>query len=97
MEGTRNLTSLEKDQNDKISLIERRILDLENYNHNLSNQMISLLNLINDNILSLIGLIKDRGLLGNEEGKYRGKAKSNDETPTNITFSCLDQDVHRTQ
>ena len=59
--------------------------------------MISLLNLINDNVLSLIGFVKDKGLLGDEEGKDKGKAKSDDETTTNITYSCLDHDVHRTQ
>ena len=61
IEGTRNLTGLEKgkDQDERLSMVERIILNLENYNHNLSNQMISLLNLINENILSLTGWLKD--------------------------------------
>ena len=55
LEGTRKQTSHErmKDQEEIYSLAERRILNLENYNHNQANQMISLLNSINDNILSL--------------------------------------------
>ena len=59
--------------------------------------MISLLNLINDNVLSLTDLMKDRGLLGDEEGKDRGKARSDDETAMDITYSCLDLDVNRTE
>ena len=59
--------------------------------------MISLLNLINDNVLSLTSLIKDRGLLGDEEGKDRGKSRFDDETNIDITYSCLDQDAHSTQ
>ena len=70
---------------------------MENYNHNLSNQMISLLNSINDNILSLTGVLKDRGLLGDEDGKDRGKARSKDESAMDITYTCPNQDVHRTQ
>ena len=99
MERTKNLTGSEKgeDQDERLSLAKRRILNLENYNHNMSNQMISLLNSINDNVLSLTSLITDRSLLGNEEGKDRGKARSKDETTTDITYSCLDQEVHRTQ
>ena len=59
--------------------------------------MISFLNLINDNILSLTGLLKDRGLLGDKDGKDRGKARSEDEIAMDITYTSLDQDVHRTQ
>ena len=59
--------------------------------------MILLLNLINDNVLYLTGLIKDRGLLGDEEGNDKGKSRSDDETTTDITYSFLDQDGHRTQ
>ena len=45
---------------DRLSLVERWIHNLENYNHNLVNQMISLLSSINNNIISLMGWIKDR-------------------------------------
>ena len=59
--------------------------------------MTSLLNSINDNILSLTSFLKDRGLLGDEDGKDRGKARSKDEMAMDITYTSLDQDVHRTQ
>ena len=59
--------------------------------------MISLLNSINDNILSLIGMPKDRGLLGEEDGKDKGRARSNDDMATDITYTSLDQDVQKIQ
>lgn len=80
----------QEDQEDRDSLVERRIKNLENYNHNLANQMISLLNSINDNILSLSGDLKDRGMLAGEDGKDKGKARSDDDKATNSTFTSLD-------
>ena len=59
--------------------------------------MISLLNLINDNILSLTSFLKDRALLGDEDGKDRGKARFEDEMATDITYTILDQEVHKMQ
>ena len=56
-------------------MAEKRILNLKNYNHNLANQMISILNSINDNILSLTGVLKARGLLHENEEKDRGRAR----------------------
>ena len=52
--------------------------------------MISLLNSINDNILSLTGVLKYKGLLGEEEGKERGKANYDNEKATDFTYSSLD-------
>lgn len=69
--------------------------NLENYNHNLANQMISLLSSINDNILSLTSVLKDRGLLDGEDGKDRGRARSNDDKATNFTFTSLDQEIEK--
>ena len=43
------------DSADRLSLAERRIHNLENYNHNLANQMICPLKSINNNIISLTG------------------------------------------
>ena len=59
--------------------------------------MISLLNLINDNILSLTGLLKERGLLGDEDGKDRGKARYEDEMAMDITYTSPNQEVNKTQ
>ena len=70
---------------------------MENYNHNLVNQMITLLNLMNDNIISLTCVLKDRGLLGKEDGNDRGRARSDDEMAIDITYTSRDQDVQKTQ
>ena len=98
LEGTRKQTGHKnvKDQDERYSLAERRILNLENYNHNQVNKMISLLNSINDNILSLTIFLKDRGFLGGEDGKDRGKTRSKDEMAMDITYTSLDQEVHKT-
>ena len=48
--------------------------------------MISLLGTINDNILSLLGNLKDRNLLVEEEGQNRDKA-------TDSTFTTLEQEL----
>ena len=70
-------------------MIERRVKNLENYNHNLASQMISLLSKINDNILSLLGELKDKGLLVGEEGQNRGKTRTDDDKATDSTFTSL--------
>lgn len=97
MEGNKKKTDNEnqEDQEDRDSLVERRIKNLENYNHNLANQMISLLNSINENILSLSSDLKDRGLLAGEDGKDREKAKMDDNKATDSTFTSLDQDKEK--
>lgn len=68
---------------------------MENYNHNLSSQMISLLNLINNNILSLTDLLKDKCMQGDVDGKDRENVISEEDNATGITFSIQDQEEHR--
>lgn len=51
------------DQADGLSLVEKIIQNLDNYNHNMENQMISILTSLNDNISSLARKMKARGLL----------------------------------
>ena len=87
----------QKDQEDRFSLAEKRILDLENYNHNLENKMISIINSINDNILSLTGVLIARGMMGEDEDKDRGRVRTDEEVSTNITFTRMDQDAYKTQ
>ena len=55
--------------------------------------MISLINLINDNILSLIGVLKVRGLLDEDDDKDKGRARTNEDVATDITFTSMDQVV----
>ena len=61
---------------DRLSLAEKRIQNLENYNHNLVNHMLSLLSSINENITSLMSWVKYRGGQEEEIAKDREKAKS---------------------
>ena len=63
----------------RLSLAEKRIQNLENYNHNLVNHMFSLLSSINNNIISLTGWIKDRETQDEEKGKDREEAKMKDD------------------
>ena len=59
--------------------------------------MISILNSINDNISSLIGMLKARGLLDENEEKGRERARMEDDVMNDITFSSLDQDGQKKQ
>ena len=61
---------------DRLNLAKKRIQNLKNYNHNLANQMLSLLCSINDNITSLTSWVKDREGQEEEIGKDREEAKS---------------------
>ena len=65
-----------KGTTDRLSLVEKRIQNLENYNHNLANQMLSLLCSINDNITSLTSWVKDIEGQEEETGNDREAAKS---------------------
>ena len=60
---------------------------MENYNHNLANQMLSLLCSINDNITSLTSWVKDRDGQVEETRKDREEAK----TAKDNTLSVQDQ------
>ena len=84
-------------QRDRLSLAKKRIQNLENYNHNLANQMISILNSINDNILSLTTMLKSRGLLDESEDKDRERARMEEDVMIEITFSSLDQEGQKIQ
>ena len=52
--------------------------------------MISLFNSINNNILSLIGVLKVKGLLDEEDDKDRGRARTDEDVATDITYTSLD-------
>ena len=80
----------QKDQEDQLSLAEKRILNIKNYNHNLVNQMISTLNSINDNILYLTRMLKARGLLDESEEKDKERARMEEDVETKKTFNSLD-------
>ena len=66
--------------------MERRVKNIENYNHNLASQMISLLALINDNILSLSGNLIDRNQLEEEEDQNRDKDRLDEDKATENTL-----------
>lgn len=79
------------DQGDGLRLVEKRIHNLENYNHNLANQMISILTSINDYIYSLSEKMKDRGFLQDNEENDRVRDRMDEVMTTDITSSNLDQ------
>lgn len=87
----------QKNKEDRISLSKQRILNLEQYNHNLVNQMISILNSINDNILFLTGMLKVKGLLDESEDKDRERARVEEDAVTKITFNNLDREAQKSQ
>ena len=91
LDRTKNKTGEESqgNQNSWETLMERRVKNIENYNHNLASQMISLLASINDNILSLSGKLKDRNQL--EEGFYQNRDKDRLEDDK-ATDSTMEQD-----
>ena len=74
--------------------MERRVKNIENYNHNLASQMISLLATINDNILSLSGNRKDRNQLEEDGNQNRDKDKMEDDKATDST---MEQDLANAQ
>ena len=74
------------DQNSWETLMERRVKNIENYNHNLASQMISLLASINDNILSLSGKLKDRNQLEEGFNQNRDKVRLEDDKATDSTM-----------
>ena len=55
--------------------------------------MIYLLNLINKNIMSLISVLKVRGMLDEDDDKDKGRAKTDEDVATDITFTNMDHDV----
>ena len=59
--------------------------------------MISILNSINDNILSLTGMLKARGLLDESEDKDRERARMEEDMVIEITFSSLDWEAQKTR
>ncbi len=58
--------------------------------------MISLLNSTNENILSLTGVLKARGMLEVDDEKDRGRTRTDEDMETNITFVSMDQVVQKT-
>ena len=97
MEETTNQMDSDKgkDQVERLSLAERRIHNLENYNHNLSSQKISLLNSINNNILSLIGWLKYRVLQKDEDGKDREKTRLEEDSAKDNIYTSQDHEDQR--
>ena len=96
MERIKDKTGLgyQIDQEERLKLVERRILDLENYNQILANHMISILNLMNDNIQTLTSVLEARGVLDKNDGMERGTARSIEE---GTTETRVDQDAKKTQ
>ena len=65
--------------------------NLEKYNHNMANQMLTILNSLIENIVNLGGKLKAWGYLVEKYGKDKGKEKIEEDTIMDITQSHLDQ------
>ena len=96
LDRTKNKTGEDRqgDQNNWETLMERRVKNIENYNHNLASQMISLLATINDNILSLSGNCKDRNQQEEGGNQNRDKDRMDDDK---TTVSTMEQDLANAQ
>ena len=82
------------DRNSWETLMERRVKNIENYNHNTASQIISLLASINDNILSLSGNLIDRNQLEEEDDQNRDKVRLDEDKAEDST---LEQDLANVQ
>jgi len=88
MEKTKEKTGEENqgDQKSWETLMEKRVKNIENYNHKTASQIISLLALINDNILSLSGNIIDRNQLEEEDDQNRDKDRLDEDKAKDSTL-----------
>ena len=73
-----------------IRLVEKGMQNLENYNHNMANQIISILNSLNENIVPLARKLKTSGFQEDNEEKDKEKDRMEEDTITDITHSHLD-------
>ena len=67
---------------------------MENYNQILANHMISILNLMNDNIQALTSVLEARGVLDKNDGMERGTARSAEDE---VNETKVDQVMEKTQ
>lgn len=71
-------------------MVEKRIHNLETYNHSMANQMISIMNCLNENIITLTGKLKARGVVVENEENDKGEDRMEEDTIMYITQSHLD-------
>lgn len=79
-----------KDQGERIRLFEKRMQNLETFNHNMANQMLTILNSLNENIISLGDKLKSRGFIMEKDWKDNDEDKMEEDTIMDITQSHLD-------
>ena len=70
MERVKDVPGLENqmDQGERLKTAEKRLNELENFNQIMANNMMSVLNSMNDNILTLIDVLEARGELEKKSG-----------------------------
>ena len=59
--------------------------NLENYNHNMANQMISILNSLNENIITLTSKVKARSVVVENGEKEKVEDRMEEDTINDIT------------
>lgn len=84
------------DQGDRIRMVEKRMHNLETINHTMANQMLTIMKSLSENIVSLGGKMKARGLVVEKDGKDNEEDRMDEDTITDITQSHLDQSCEKT-
>ena len=82
-----NLISL----GDQIKMVKDRMKNMENFNINMANQMLKILNFLNDYIVSLYGMLKAKEFVVDEEGNSIEEDRMEEDTITDIIQSHKDQ------
>ena len=78
------------DYGDRIRLVEKRMHNLETYNHTMDNQMISIMNSLNENIITIVSELKARGFVKENEEKEKVEDRMEEDTITDIIWRHLD-------
>ena len=76
-------------------MAEDNMKNMENFNFSMANKMLNILKSLNDNIVSLIGKMKVRGLVADEDGKENDEDKMEESTIMDITQNHIDQSYEK--
>ena len=79
---------------DQIKLVEDRMKNIEKFNFSMVDQMLSIRKSLNENIVSLSGKLKARGLVVEEEKKDNEEDSMEEGSIIEITQSHLDQSYY---
>lgn len=72
-------------------MVEKRMQNMDTLNHNMANQMLTILSSLNENLSSLGHKLKARGFVMEKDGKDNDEDMMEEDTIIDITQSHLDQ------